>query len=186
MENGQRIFQKFILISSKCRHLQRTSSTWIPDQGLCPCTPLGQAPKPFYRLALPRLLEFFQVIIIPSRSLRSSSTTISVPLRKTSITTSRSFSSTVSEVYGISCLSMFPLPRRYQFSEGKHHFIPSCLPRIHYTDHQNRNLLQHHVVHLTLSSTAPTISWFLHSRLGLSRYWRVCAKAALLTHLLTY
>ena len=45
------------------------------------------------------LAQILPRYIIPSRTLRSSSTTISPPLRKTSIATSRSFSSTASDVW---------------------------------------------------------------------------------------
>ena len=38
------------------------NSLWIPEQGLFPWTTMRQAPRPFYRLALPRLLKFFQLI----------------------------------------------------------------------------------------------------------------------------
>ena len=62
-ENSRRILQTFILISSICPHLYGTSSLWIPEQGLFPWTPLVQALRPFHRLALPRLLKFFQVIL---------------------------------------------------------------------------------------------------------------------------
>ena len=52
---------------------------------------------------------------IPSRSLQSSSTTITPPLRKTSISRLDLFHP-LHLMYVISCLSMFPRPRR--FSEG--------------------------------------------------------------------
>ena len=53
-----------------------------------------------------------------------------------------------------------------------------------YTDHQSTNLLKYHVVHLTRSSPAPTISLFLHIRRDLARYCRVCK--CCVTYLLTY
>ena len=146
--------------------------------GLCPSESLtrgfatgphmGQAPRPFHRLALSRLLQLFWVILY---LLDHFCTTISAPLRK--IATSKSFSSTASHVWDelpvrVSSALTLPVFRRQA------PFIPSCLPWIHYTDHQSRNLLQYHVVHLTRSSPAPTISRFLHSRLGLARCWRAC------------
>ena len=71
----------FILISSICSHLQVTWSLWIPEQGLFVWTPLRQAPRPFFRLALPRLLKFFQVILyLFDHSGPRSSPTISAPL----------------------------------------------------------------------------------------------------------
>ena len=48
-------------------------------------------------------------------------------------------------------------------------FFSWCLSWFHCTNHQSRNPLQYHAVHLTRSSPAPTISW-LHSRLGLATY----------------
>ena len=186
-KNGRRILQKFILISSKCRHLQGTSSLWPPDQGLCPWTPRSQWGREVQTiLQAPRATTLARILpsyIIPPRSLRSSSTAISAPLRKTSLATSRSFSSTASDVWDdllvhVSSASTLPVFRRQT------PFILSCLPWIHYTDHQSRNLLQYHVVLLTRSSPEPTISWFLHSRLGLARYWRVCKRCV--TYSLTY
>ena len=56
---------------------------------------------------------------------------------------------------------MFPLPRRCQFSENHH--SPSCLPCIHYTDHQSQNLLQYHVVYLTSSSPVSTPNLVPHT-----------------------
>ena len=55
-----------------------------------------------------------------------------------------------------------------------------------YTDHQSPNLLKYHVVRLTRSNPAPTISWCLHSRLGLARYWRMykCCVTYSLTNIL--
>ena len=57
--------------------------------------------------------------IKPFRSLRSSSTTISAPLRKTL----QNLFHSMHLISGRSCLSMFPLPRRCQFSEGEHHLF---------------------------------------------------------------
>ena len=87
------------------------------------------------------LAQILPSYIIPSRSLRSSSTTISAPLRKTSIATSRSSSSTASDVWDklpvhVSSASTLPVFRRQAL------FILSCLPWIQYTDHQSRNLSQ--------------------------------------------
>ena len=111
--------------------------------------------------------------IIPSQSLRSSF--IATLSRKTSITTLRSFLSTASDVWDKlpvdPCFLCFDAAS-FQKASTICSFMP--IPWIHYTDHQNRNLLQYHVIHLTRSSSAPTISRFLHSRLDLARYWHVC------------
>ena len=174
MENGRRILQTFILISSKRRQLQGTKSLWITDPaGALPLDPIGASSQTILQARSTTLAQILPSYIIPSRSFRSSSTVISAPLRKTSIATSRSFSSTACDVWDklpvhVSSASKLPVFRRQA------PFIPSCRPWIHYTDHQSRNLLQYHVVHLTRSNPAPTISWFLYSRLGLTRYWRVC------------
>ena len=85
----------------------------------------------------------------PSRSLRSSSSiTISAPLRKTSMTTSKSFSSTASQVWNklpahISSALTLPVFRRHL----KHHLfldayqcslMPTLVsPWFHCTNHQN-------------------------------------------------
>ena len=76
----------------------------------------------------------------PSRSLRSSpSITISAPLRKTSMATSKSFSSTASQVWNklpthISSALTLPVFRR-QASQAP--FVPWCIPGFHCTNHQN-------------------------------------------------
>ena len=165
MENSQRILHTFILISS------RGQSPLNPWPGALPLDLTGASSQTILQARSTTLAQIPPSYIIPSRSLRSSSTTISTPLRKTSIATSRSFSSTASDVWDkvpvhVSSASTLPVFRRQA------PFIPSCLPWIQYTDHQSRNLLQYHVVHLTRSSPVPTISWFLHSRLGFTRYWR--------------
>ena len=145
----------FILISSKCRQLQGSSS-----DSLMPLDRTGASSQTMYRLALPRLLKFLQVILNLLDPFRSSSTTISAPLRKTSIATSRSFSSTASDVCDklpvhVSSASTLPVFRRQAPFLA---FIPSCLLWMHYTDHRSRNLLQYHVVYLARSSPASTIS----------------------------
>ena len=67
-ENGQRILQKFILISAKCRHLQWTLSLWIPYQGLCHWTPHGASSKTISQARSITLAPTFLSYIIPSRS----------------------------------------------------------------------------------------------------------------------
>ena len=69
-------------------------------------------------------------IYTPSRSLRSSSSiTISAPLRKTSMATSKSFSSTASRVWNrlpthVSSASTLPVSRKHL----KHHFFLNVYP----------------------------------------------------------
>ena len=141
-----KVFIRYLhtLISTTCCQLQGTSSLWILDQGgAAPLDPTEASSQTILQARSTTIVQILPSYIIPSRSLWSSSTTISAPLRKTSIATSISFSSTTSDVWDVSCPPMFPLPRHCKFSEGKHQgaFIPSCLPWIHYTDHQNRSVL---------------------------------------------
>ena len=116
---------------------------------------------------------------IPSRSLRSSSSiTISAPFRKTSMATSKSFSSTASRVWNklpthVSSALTLPVFRRHP----KAPLFPWCLPWLHCTNHQNR---RYHAVHLTRSSPAPTISSLLHPAWVLL-HTGAWASAALLT-----
>ena len=179
MENGQRILQKCIFISSHCRHLQ-TSSPESLTRGFALGPHWGKVPDPFYRLAFTSLAQILSSYIVPSRSLRSSSTAISAPLRKTSIATSRSFSSTASYFWDKLPVHVSSASTVSVFSRQAP-FIPSCLTWIHYTDHQSRNLLKFRFVHLTRSSPADSriLAWVLLDT-------GACANAALLTHLLTY
>ena len=87
-----------------------------------PLDPTGASSHTILKARSTTLAQIFPSYIILSRSLRSSSTTISAPMRKTSIATSRFFHP-LHLMSGISCLSMFPLPQRCQFSEGKHHLF---------------------------------------------------------------
>ena len=120
-----KILQKFIPICSKCRHLLGTSFHWIHDQGLRPWTPLSKLPN-HLQVHSTTLAQILPTYIIPSRSLRSSSITISTPLPLQDLFHSLHLMS------GISCLSMFPLPRRCKFSEGKHQlFLHVTLDSLH-------------------------------------------------------
>ena len=54
MENGQRILQKFILISTHVVSFRETSSLWPLTWGFALGPHWGQAPRPLYMLVLPR------------------------------------------------------------------------------------------------------------------------------------
>ena len=64
---------------------------------------------------------------------------------------------------GISCLPIFLLPWHFQ-KASQAPFVLWCIPWFHCTNHQN---WEYHVVHLTRSSPAPTISSLLRSCPGL-------------------
>ena len=158
----------YVGICSKCSHHQ---GTWIPAKGLCLWTSCTWASSQTILQA--RSSKLAQ--ILPSYGILYSITPVLLYnhiCRKTSIATLRSFSFTASAVWDrlpvhVSSVATLPVFRRQA------PFIPSSLPWIH-TDHQSQNLLQYQVFHLTRSSPALTISWFLHSRLSLAKYWRVC------------
>ena len=84
-----------------------------------------------YRLALPCLFKFFQVIVYTlildhsGPPLVHYYCNISAPSRKRSIVTLKISFILMS---GMSYLFMFPLPRRCQFSEGKHHLFLHAYP----------------------------------------------------------
>ena len=109
IENGQTILQKFILVSSECRHLQGISSPESLTRGFA-LDPTGASSQTISIQArsntLARILPSY---IMPSRSLRSSSTTIFASLRKTSIATPINLLHPLHLMSGISFLSMFPL-----------------------------------------------------------------------------
>ena len=106
-----------IIISSKCRQLQRVK---VPPESLTRVFAPGPnwaSSQTILQVRSTTLAQILPSYIIPSRSLRSSSTTISAPMRKTSIGTSRSFSSTASDVWDklpvhVSSASTLPVFRR--------------------------------------------------------------------------
>ena len=124
--------------------------------------PTGASSQTISQARSTTLAQILPSHIKPSRSLRSSSTTIFAPLRRTLQVLF------IHLMSGMKCLPIFPLFRRCQFSEGSsiYSFMPTSNPL--YTDHQSPNLLKYQVVHLTRSSPAPTISLFFYSRLGLT------------------
>ena len=139
------ILQAFIyshnFISTTCCQPQGTSSFWILDQGgASPLDPTvasskttladslyhacSNSSKLYYTFSITPVLFYNHICTIEEH--------FNIPFR--------SFLSTASDVWDklpvhVSSSSTLPVFRRLA------PFIPSCLPWIHYTDHQSRNVL---------------------------------------------
>ena len=175
----------YTLISTTCCQLQGTSSLWILDQRWAlPLDPTEASSQTILQARSTTLAQILPSYIIPSRSLWSSSTTISAPLRNKSIATSTFFHPPHhSDVWDISCPPMFSLPRHCKFSEGKHHLFLHAyhgFTTLTIKVEMYYSIIIYHVVHLTRSSPEPTISWFLHSRYKVLLDTGACANAELL------
>ena len=130
-----------------------------PRPGTLPLEPTGASSQTILQACSTPLAQILPNNIIPSRSLRSPLQPNLATLRKTSISTSRSFSSTASDVWDelpvhVSTASTLPVFRRQ--APLFYSFIPT-LDSLHRPS-KSEFITVYHVVHLTRSSPVPTIS----------------------------
>ena len=180
MGNGQKILQKFILvyvqnvvISRGLRSLESLTRGFASGPHA-----LGQAPRTFYRLSskLAQILPSY--IIQVFSSLRSSSTTISAEKHQRPL---QDLFHPLHLMSGMSCLSMFPLSRRCQFSEGKHHLFHQAYPGF------TTPTIKVGIYHSIMSSTKRVSTQRLQSADSCILAWVLlntgaCANAALFTY----
>ena len=115
-----------------------TSSLWIPWTWALPLDSTGASSQTILQARSTTLAQISPSYIKPSRSLLDSVLLynhICTIEENTKICFIQCIwlSDIRILISGMNCLSMFPLPRRCQFSEDEQPFIPSCLPWIHYT-----------------------------------------------------
>ena len=109
-QNSQRFLQTLILISSIYVLIFRgLRPSEFLNRGFSSGPHWGKLPDHFTGSLYTTLAQILSSYIKPSRSLRSLSTTISAPLRKTL----QDLFHPMHLMSEISCLSMFPLPRHY-------------------------------------------------------------------------